>query len=129
MLPAESHFWLCIIVYFCIFVFACQEPFLVVYYCVFLYFCLCLPRAVRPAKFDPALAVRPLVAGGSAQALLLALGGATFNGVVMMLMMMVGNLQRDILLEVEEVCSLLRVGLEGCQESLSQCCQRSRIFR
>jgi len=37
----------------------------------------CLPRPVRTTKFNPALAVRPLVAGGGAQPFLLALCWAT----------------------------------------------------
>ena len=41
--------------------------------------CCCLPRAVRTTKFDPALAVRPLVAGGGAQPFLLALCWAAFD--------------------------------------------------
>ena len=38
-----------------------------------------LPRAVRTTKFDPALAVRPLVAGGGAHPLLLPLRWAPFH--------------------------------------------------
>jgi len=39
----------------------------------------CLPRPVRTTKFDPALAVRPFVAGGRAQPLLVALCWAAFD--------------------------------------------------